>query len=43
MHNPSRNINPIECRTQLEMKVFRDLGVVEEDVEKTYLAVFFTY
>ena len=39
-HNPPGNIDPIKSCTQLEIVVFDDLGVVEEDVEETYLAAF---
>lgn len=38
--NTSGNIDPIEPRTRLEMEVFNDLGMVEEDVKETYLVVF---
>ena len=39
-HNPPGNIDPIKSCTQLEIVVFDDPGVVEEDVEETYLAAF---
>ena len=39
-HNLSGEIDPIKSRTQSEMEVFDNLGVVETDVKETYLSSF---
>ena len=37
-HNPFGNIDPIKSHTQLEVQVFENLSVAEENVEETYFA-----